>query len=130
MEAQLHISRSELNKTLKEQQETKRCFLMRRQQVQGEGSAAIQTKRMKHRKTVINKTPLLSTLYRHFIIVLVFCLFMIAVGMRTGGGDDRVSRHRGILVSVTFSHTSPSAGYVRPDDAPRDCHKHGEPTGL
>lgn len=87
MEAQLHISRSELNKTLKEQQETKRCFLMRRQQVQGEGSAAIQTKKMKHRKTVINKTPPLSTLYRHFIIVLVFCLFMIAVvGMRTGVG--------------------------------------------
>lgn len=86
---------------------------------------------MKHRQTVINKTPLLSTLYQHFIIVLGFCLFMIAVaGICGGGGDDRVSRHRGILVSVTFSHTSPSAGYVRPDDAPRDCHKHGEPTGL
>lgn len=92
MEAQLHISRSELNKTLKEQQETKRCFLMRRQQVQGEGSAAIQTKKMKHRKTVINKTPLLSTLYRHFIIVLVFCLFMIAVvGMRTGVGGGETT---------------------------------------
>lgn len=91
MEAQLHISRSELNKTLKEQQETKRCFLMRRQQVQGEGSAAIQTKKMNHRQTVINKTPLLSTLYRincHFIIVLVFCLFMIAVVGLCGGGGD------------------------------------------
>lgn len=105
MEAQLHISRSELNKTLKEQQETKRCFLMRRQQVQGEGSAAIQTKKMKHRKTVINKTPLLSTLYRHFIIVLVFCLFMIAVGMRTGGGRRQgIPTQRNFGLSDLFTH--------------------------